>query len=61
MTFWIVAGAVGVVLFALAWWTSGRSKGRGSRMNGAHEYAKGMGTAQGMTHNPPGENTAGGF
>ena len=26
MTFWIVAGAVCVVLFALAWWTSGRSK-----------------------------------
>jgi Flp pilus assembly protein TadB len=26
MTFWIVAGALCVVLFALAWWTSGRSK-----------------------------------
>ncbi len=26
MTFWIVAGVVCVVLFALAWWTSGRSK-----------------------------------
>ena len=28
MTFWIVAGVVGVALFALAWWTSGRSKGK---------------------------------
>jgi len=27
MTFWIVAGVVCVVLLALAWWTSGRSKG----------------------------------
>jgi hypothetical protein len=27
MTFWIVAGAVCIVLFAIAWWTSGRSKG----------------------------------
>lgn len=26
MTLWIVAGAVCVVLFALAWWSSGRSK-----------------------------------
>ena len=26
MGFWIVAGVVCVVLFALAWWTSGRSK-----------------------------------
>jgi hypothetical protein len=26
MTFWIVAGAVCVVLFGIAWWTSGRSK-----------------------------------
>ena len=28
MTFWIVAGGVCVVLFAIAWWTSGRSKGK---------------------------------
>ena len=27
MTFWIVAGAVGVVLLAIAWWTSGRARG----------------------------------
>jgi hypothetical protein len=27
MTFWIVAGAGCVVLFALAWWSSGRAKG----------------------------------
>jgi hypothetical protein len=26
MTFWIVAGAVCVVLFALAWWSSGRAR-----------------------------------
>jgi Flp pilus assembly protein TadB len=26
MMFWIIAGAVCIVLFALAWWTSGRSK-----------------------------------
>jgi hypothetical protein len=26
MTFWIVTGVVCVVGFALAWWTSGRSK-----------------------------------
>ena len=28
MTFWIVAGAVCVVLFVIAWLTSGRSKRR---------------------------------
>ena len=27
MTFWIVAGAVCVVLAVLAWWSSGRAKG----------------------------------
>jgi Flp pilus assembly protein TadB len=27
MMFWIIAGAVCAVLFALAWWSSGRSKG----------------------------------
>jgi hypothetical protein len=24
--FWVISGAVAVVLFALAWWTSGRAK-----------------------------------
>jgi hypothetical protein len=28
MEFWIGVGAVCVVLIALAWWSSGRSKGR---------------------------------
>jgi hypothetical protein len=44
---------VAAALFALAWWTSGRSKGRYSSSS-SHEVAKGLGTAQGMTHNPPG-------
>jgi hypothetical protein len=28
MTFWIIAGVVCTVLFAVAWWTSGRAKGK---------------------------------
>jgi hypothetical protein len=31
MTWWILVAAGGVVLFALAWWSSGRSRGRGRR------------------------------
>ncbi len=48
----VVVGAVALV--ALAWWSSGRSKSRGYRSTGGHEAAKGMGTLQGSTHNPPG-------
>jgi hypothetical protein len=44
-----------VLLIALAWWSSGRSKGVGFRSSGDHEVAKGMGTLQGGTHNPPGD------
>ena len=28
MTFWIIAGVVCAVLLALAWWSSGRAKGK---------------------------------
>jgi hypothetical protein len=55
----VVVGAA--VLFALAWWSSGRSKGRAMRTSGEHEAAKGLGTAQGMTHDPPGGHTGRGF
>jgi hypothetical protein len=48
----VVAGAV--ALFALAWWSSGRARGRGYRSTGGHEAAKGLGTLQGSSHNPPG-------
>ncbi len=34
MLFWIVAAVVVVVLFALAWWSSGRSKGSTSDRGG---------------------------
>ncbi|HCB06179.1 MAG TPA: hypothetical protein PLZ93_01490 [Nocardioides sp.] len=51
----VVLVAVGAaVLLALAWWSSGRARGVGYRTSGAHESAKGLGTAQGGTHNPPG-------
>jgi hypothetical protein len=46
-----VAAAAG--MFGLAWWSSGRSKKR-FRGSSDHEIAKGLGTTQGMTHNPPG-------
>jgi len=51
IVFVVVAAAA---LFALAWWSSGRSKGRGPRTSADHEIARGMGTLQGETHNPPG-------
>jgi hypothetical protein len=40
-------------LCALAWWSSGRSR-KQVRGSADHEVAKGTGTLQGGTHNPPG-------
>lgn len=42
----LVLALVGVTLFALAWWTSGRSR-RSLRMSGDHEVAKSQGIARG--------------
>ena len=51
---WVaVAVMAGTVLFGLAWWSSGRSRSR-YRSSADHEIAKGLGTAQGLTRNPPG-------
>jgi hypothetical protein len=50
----IVVVAAGA-LFGLAWWSSGRSKG-GYRGSTEHEIAKGLGTSQGTSNNPPGLN-----
>ena len=48
----VLGGAA--LLFALAWWSSGRSKKPTARMSADHEIARGMGTLQGGAHNPPG-------
>jgi hypothetical protein len=51
---WIVIGVVGAAaLLGLAWWSSGRSRGR-YRGSADHEIAKATGTAQGLTRHPPG-------
>jgi hypothetical protein len=49
----VIVAAAAAALFGLAWWSSGRSKGR-FRSSADHEIARGTGTAQGMTHNSPG-------
>ena len=43
MMFWLIAGAVAIVLFALAWWTSGRAKGRPGTPDSRAELNRGLG------------------
>lgn len=38
--FWIIAAVVVVVLFALAWWTSGRARGR-ARVGQPSQHSEG--------------------
>ena len=53
--------AIAVVLFALAWWSSGRSLRRFGRSVSEREVAKGMGTLEGMRREPPGSHGGGIF
>ncbi|CAI9414580.1 hypothetical protein [Nocardioides sp. T2.26MG-1] len=48
--FWIIVLAVAVVLFALAWWSSGRSKRIAGRPDGAAEAARGRAMNQAHIH-----------
>jgi hypothetical protein len=48
MMFWLIAGAVALVLFALAWWTSGRAKGRPGTPNPGAETDRGWATTQAL-------------
>jgi hypothetical protein len=47
----------GAALFALAWWSSGRSKGRLGRASRDHEAAKN----QALTHHHPHDASGGGL
>jgi Flp pilus assembly protein TadB len=51
MIFWLVVLAVGAVLFALAWWSSGRSKHRIGRPDARAEANRGWATHQNGVHN----------
>jgi hypothetical protein len=53
--------AIAVVLFALAWWSSGRSRRQFGRSVSEREVAKGMGTLEGMRREPPGTHGGGIF
>jgi hypothetical protein len=53
--------AVAMALFALAWWSSGRSRRRFGRSVSEREVAKGMGTLEGMRREPPGSHGGGIF
>ena len=48
MWFWLIALALAAVLFALAWWSSGRAKGRPGRPSAQGELARGQATNQAM-------------
>ncbi len=55
MLFWIIAGVVAVLLFALAWWSSGRSKGGG--LTGWGKSAKHQARHyEAYPHRPPFDN-----
>ncbi|KQW52910.1 hypothetical protein ASC77_00950 [Nocardioides sp. Root1257] len=55
--FWLIAGVVAVVLFAIAWWASGRATGRRGRPDPGAETNRGWATAQALINR---DTTAGG-
>ncbi|GAA1773230.1 hypothetical protein GCM10009795_019180 [Nocardioides hankookensis] len=57
MMFWLIVGAVALVLFGLAWWSSGRAKGRAGRPDPAAETDRGWATTQALINR---DTTAGG-
>ncbi|WP_296606102.1 hypothetical protein [Nocardioides sp.] len=58
--FWLIVLAVAVVLFGLAWWSSGRAKGRPGRPDAGAESARGRATNQAMIHRDSGFSGPGG-
>lgn len=50
MMFWLIVLAVAVVLFALAWWSSGRSKRTAGHPDGGAEAARGRAMGQAHVH-----------
>jgi hypothetical protein len=57
MMFWLIAGAVALVLFALAWWTSGRARGRLGTSDTGAEANRGWAAGQAVVNR---DTTAGG-
>lgn len=58
--FWLIAGVVALVLFALAWWTSGRAKGRPGRPDAAAETNRGWAVNQAVINRESGPGGGGG-
>lgn len=56
-----VLGVLGLGVFALAWWSSGRSRRQSGGSVSAREIAKGMGTLEGQRREPPGTHGGGVF
>ncbi len=50
MMFWLIVLAVALVLFALAWWSGGRAKGRPGRPDAGAEAPRGRATNQAIIH-----------
>lgn len=50
MMFWLIVLAAAAVLFALSWWTSGRTKRVAGRPAAAAELDRGWATNQAMVH-----------
>lgn len=61
MMFWIVAAVVVVVLFALAWWSSGRSKGSTSDRQRAVDSGSDRGRNEAAANNLRNGGGIGGF
>ena len=57
MIFWLIAAIVALLLFALAWWTSGRAKGRPGTPNAGAETNRGWATTQAVINR---DSSAGG-
>jgi hypothetical protein len=50
MMLWLIVLAVAAVLFAVAWWSSGRARGVAGRPDAQAETDRGWATNQAMVH-----------
>jgi hypothetical protein len=54
--FWLIVLAIAVVLFALAWWSSGRNKHIAPRPDAGAETDRGWATNQALIHRDGSQN-----
>ncbi len=61
MLFWLIAGVVALVLFALAWWSSGRARAKPGRADAHAETNRGWAVNQAVINRESGPSGGAGL